>query len=167
MRRLLIQTMLTFLVMPLAVSAGEPQTLRTNWDGFQLEVTHRKLLKRTARVSLSSGDVVKAFVVKVSGEGLVIRPDPKTEQWTSIRDDGTTIPRELVSRVSFGKVGHRGLIGFLIGFGAGSGATALAAQGCEHRDCALAMMVIPVGAVAGYFVGHAASPSAPLFVIEH
>ena len=165
MRNLLVRIMVTFLVMPL-VSAGEPQPIRTNWDSFRLEVIHRKLLKKTARVSLTTGDVVKAFVMKVTGDGLVIRPDPKTERWTSIRDDGTTISRELVSSVAFGKVGHCGLIGFLVGLSGGAGGAALAAQGCEHSDCGAALAVIPAAAVAGYFVGHAVSPAAPIFVIE-
>lgn len=59
MRHLLMWTMLTFLVMPL-VSTVATQTIRTNWESFRLEVTHRNLGGELSPVSARGVNTVTA-----------------------------------------------------------------------------------------------------------
>ena len=68
-------------------------------------------------------------------------------------------------------MGHRGLIGGLLGFGAGAAIAAAVASGisCDESGClvvAAPLVAIPaVGAVAGYFIGRGTAPQGPEFVL--
>jgi RNase P/RNase MRP subunit p29 len=153
-----------------AVSAAEPSVLKLDWDNFQRQVAERKLNNRKALIGLTTGDVVEAHLLHAGDEGLVVKSNRATKQWATAKGEAM-LPRAVVSAVTFrGKVGRRGLIGGLAGLGAGAGiaaasATTMDGGSCEGGSCGIVVVAVPVLAVAGWFIGHAANPSAPSFLI--
>jgi hypothetical protein len=154
-----------------AVWAAEPAVTKVDWNGFRQQVAKHKLNNRKISITLATGDTVRTNFVRVADDGLVVRANRATREWATAGGE-SMVPRALVSGVRFhGKAGRRGLIGFLAGLGSGAGITAAAATtmdggSCEGGSCGFVVLLVPVLATAGYFIGRAASPSAPSFVIE-
>jgi len=170
MRRVLTQAMAVLLGVQ-AVSAAEPVVARTDWNGFQRQVTQRRLNNRTARISLTTGEEIKAVVLKTNQDGLVVEANRKTGPWNTSGGQAV-VPKGVISIVKFtGKTGHGGMIGGLAGLAAGgaiAGAGASSQAGnCEGGACGIILLAIPAFGVAGYLIGRAVSAPAPTFVIEH
>jgi hypothetical protein len=155
-----------------AVLNGESRALRTDWIGFQRHVGQHALSDRAAQITLTTGETIKAVFLRTEDSGLVVRANRKTRQWKT-KEGEALVPRALVSGVKFtGKMGHGGLIGGLAGLGAGAGVAAAAAKSvgegnCEGGSCGAVVLVVPLLAIAGYFIGRSTSKPAPSFVIEH
>ncbi len=164
------------LVLAAPSAAAERETVRANWSDFQMQVSGRHLEGRKLRVTLSSGMEIKTRLRSVSGAGLVVRNGRDTKQWSSGSADAT-IPKEQVRSVRFeGHLGHRGILGGVIGFvaGVGIGSAIAASQDAFTISEGPAIIAIPVGitagaiglGVAGYYIGRATSPPAPEFVLQ-
>jgi hypothetical protein len=129
----------------------------------------RKLVKRTVRITLAGGGEIKSTLVGVEDNGLIIKATKATKQWAS-GPEQARIPREQVSAVRFGgRIGHRGLIGGLVGLGAGVAIPVgiSASRGYEEVPAALGAIVLgPVSGIAGYLVGLAMDKPAPEFFIK-
>lgn len=168
MRSVLPKAMAALLLIQ-TVSASESVRTTTDWNGFQQQVTQRRLHNRTAWISLTTGDTVKVFFLRAAADGLVVQANRKTRQWTTKAGE-SMVPRDLVSAVRFtGRIGRGGLIGGLAGLGAGAGiAAAAAANGgscCEGSTGGAVLLAIPALAGAGYLIGRAMGQPAPSFVI--
>ena len=169
MRTMLKQALALLLVVQL-IWAKETPRIKTDWKGFQQQVARHKLGNRKALVSLITGETISTFFLNASDEGLVVQSDKNTRKW-AMKEGNALVPRTIVSGVEFrGKIGRGGVIGGLTGLGAGAGAAAAAvssARGnCEGVSCLGGLVLIPVLAIGGYFIGHAADKRAPSFIIE-
>jgi hypothetical protein len=168
MRSVVTEAMAVLLGVP-AVSETESAETKTEWNGFRQQVSQCQLNNRTAWISLTTGCAIKAVFLRASNDGLVVKANRKTKQWTTGKGEAM-VPRGLVTGVKLtGKVSQGGLIGGLAGMGAGAGVTAAGAMSggaCEGSACGGALLIIPVLAAAGYFIGHAISGSRLSYVIE-
>jgi hypothetical protein len=105
-----------------------------------------------------------------------VRDVRTTKQWSSGNGDAT-VPKNQVRSVSFeGHLGHRGILGGVIGFvgGIGIGSAIAASQDAFTISEGPAIIAIPVGitagaiglGVAGYYIGRSMSPKAPEFALQ-
>ncbi len=151
--------------------AVERPSVTTDWAGFREQVAQRKLRNRSVRIVLASGSEIKATLTRVEENGIMVRLNRATKQWATGKEEAV-LPRQAVSSVAFvGKVGRGGLIGGLVGLGAGAaiaGAAAAAEGGgtCEGGSCGAVLLLIPVLAVGGWLIGRATEKPAPVFVIQ-
>ncbi len=149
--------------------SAERDVITADWSGFQQQVSMRKLFQRSVRVTLSGGGEIKTTLVQVEDNGLIVKATKAAKQWAS-GPERAMIPREQVRSVRFeGRIGHRGLIGGLIGLGVGVAVPVGigAAQDYEEVPSGLAAIVLgPVCGVVGYLIGHALDKPAPEFVIK-
>lgn len=143
--------------------------LPTDWSGFQRQVSLRKLSPRSVRVALPGGGEIKTTLVQVEDNGLTVKATKAMKQWAS-GPERAFIPREQVRSVRFGgRIGHRGLIGGLLGLGAGVAVPVGigASRGYEEVPSGLAAIVLgPALGAVGYLIGRATDKPAPEFVIE-
>jgi RNase P/RNase MRP subunit p29 len=155
------------------VAAASREVIKTGWNGFQEQVSARKLTGHSVRITLQGGGVAKTNLLQATPTGLVVRETRETKQWNSEKGK-STIPNEQVVSVRFaGRVGHKRLIGALAGLGGGAAIGAAFATGSDLTE-GVGVILIPVGAasiavigaVVGYFVGRAFDRPAPEFVIE-
>jgi len=151
-------------------SAGERMIVKTDWAGFQDQVAQRKLKNRNVRISLASGDQIKARLMRVEESGIVVSSNRATKQWVSNKGEAT-VPRDAISSVRFdGRVGRGGQIAGLVGLGTGAVVTGIWASGmggtCEGGSCGAALFLIPLAAVGGWLIGRATAQPAPLFDIQ-
>lgn len=149
--------------------AAEREVIRADWNGFQQQVSMRKLLRRNVRVTLSGGGEIKTALVRVDNNGLIVKATKAAKQWAS-GPEQAMIPREQVSAVRFGgRIGHRGLIGGLVGLGAGVGIPVGIGASRGYEEVPIALAAIPLGPIcgtAGYLIGHFIDKPAPEFVIK-
>jgi hypothetical protein len=170
MRSTLARALVVLLVAE-AMPAAEPVAVRTDWKGFREQVAQRNLKNRRVWIYVNPGGEIKATFLGVAESGLVVRSNRATKQWSSGKEEAT-VPQNVIGTVRFGgKAGRRGLIGGLVGLGVGAaitGATAASMGGgeCEGGACGAVAIVIPLFAVAGYFIGHALDKPVPVFVLE-
>jgi hypothetical protein len=148
-------------------------TYRTDWAGFEKQVTALGLAGRPARVSLEGGARIGVKVEAVDGTGLVVRSTRATRKW-STGAGSARIPREQIRWVQFrGRTGSRGrLIGAMTGLcgGAGLGAAVAYRVGLDEGPGYILIPLAAVGMavsglVAGYFIGRTRDKLAPEFVI--
>src|SRR5262245_2159006 len=91
------------------VRAAEREIIRTDWGGFQREVTTLKLGDRQVRIELNAGEV-KTKLVRVAGDEIIVRANKSTRQWPQTGKEAA-IPADQVRSVQFfGHLGHRGAI---------------------------------------------------------
>jgi hypothetical protein len=147
--------------------AAEREVIRADWSGFRQQVSMRKLLRRNVRVTLSGGGEIKSTLVRVEDNGLIVKATKAAKQWAS-GPEQATIPREQVSAVRFGgRIGHRGLIGGLVGLGAGVAIPLVIAASREDPYAVLGAPPLGlIGGTAGYLIGHFTDRPAPEFVIK-
>jgi hypothetical protein len=155
------------------VAAAKREVIKTDWNGFQQQVSARKLKGRSVRISLTGGGGVKTNLLEVTDTGLVARANRTTKQWKSGKDKAQ-IPKDQIASVRFGgRVGHGGLIGGLVGSGAGAGiAAAIFVPMTIEGDFIILILIslagvalMVVGGITGYFVGGSFSRPAPEFVL--
>jgi hypothetical protein len=145
--------------------------IKTDWAGLREQVAQRKLKDRGAQISLTSGVEINTILIRVEENGIVVRSNRATQQWTSGKGEAL-LPRPTVASVYFrGKVGKGGLIGGLAGLGVGAALAGAAAKsmeggGCEGDACAAVVVLIPIVALGGWLVGRATEKPAPVFVIQ-
>ena len=155
--------------------AAEREVIKTNWSEFQNQTSSRQLVGRTARIRLAGGGQVKAKVTSVSDSGLTVPTSRATKQWASGKE--AVIPKGQVRSVAFeGRTGHRGLIGALIGLGAGVAIGTAAAYGAGAFDTIEGPAIIAApatiaagsigAAVAGYYIGRRTDRRLPEFDIQ-
>jgi len=119
---------------------------------------------------LASGDEIKAGLIRVAENGLVVSSNRATKQWLSSKGEAT-VPREAIFSVRFdGRVGRGGLIGGLVGLGAGAAVTGVLARAesgtCEGSGCGMVVLLIPLAAVTGWLIGRTTAQPAPMFEIQ-
>jgi hypothetical protein len=154
------------------IVAAEREVIQADWARFQQRVSGLKLEGRSVRVSLRGGGLVKTNLLRVKDDGMVVRLTRAVKQWKS-GEEVAQIPKEQVAGVRFGgRIGHRGLIGALGGFGAGVGIGVAVATSvdCYEGACiavlpAAGAALAGAGALAGYFIGRATGRPAPEFVL--
>ncbi len=160
----------TLLAQPLLAAGRE--VIKTDWNGFRQQVSSRKLHGRSAQIRLSGGRGIKTTLLDVTDAALVVRATRATSQWRSA-DGKARIPRDQAASVRFrGRSGKRGIMGGLIGLGAGAGIGAAIATGHDITEGSL-VVILPVVAagvaigfgVAGYFIGRSMDHPAPEFVL--
>src|SRR5215470_5434372 len=118
MRTMVKQAIAVLLVVQL-IWAEEAPRIKTDWKGFQQQVTRHKLGNRRARISLTTGETISTFFLNTSDDGLVVQADKNTRKW-AMKEGNALVPRMIVSGVQFrGKVGRGGFIGGMAGLGAG------------------------------------------------
>lgn len=154
-----------------AAAAAEREVIKADWGHFEQQVSARKLTGRSVRVRLSGGGEVKTNLLQVTDAGLVVRATRATQRWRS--GENAQIPKDQVASVRFeGRMGHHGLIGALIGFGAGAGIGAAVAANSDLTE-GPAVIILPVagaaiaitGWVSGYYIGRSTGRLAPEFVL--
>lgn len=155
-------------------SAAARDTVQVNWDEFSNQLTAMRLAGRRARIALGGGDSVKATVFGADAAGLEVSESRKTRQWAT-NGGRARIPRDQIRSVRFdGRTSKRGRwIGALAGAGAGA---AIAGAVIASNDVtegtfsilipAAACAAVPVGLLAGYFVGRAFDKSFPEFMLR-
>ena len=156
------------------VAAAEREVVKSDWNGFRQQVSSRKLEGRSVRIRLSGGGEVKTNLLEVTETGFVVRATRATKQWKSV-DDKARIPKEQVASVRFGgRVGRGGLIGGLVGLGAGAGATSVLIAGIQTSGRSppdlsavifAGIVFTAVGGLVGYFIGRSIARPAPEFVL--
>jgi hypothetical protein len=167
-----IAAVLMAIVLAEPVLAAEPDVLKTSWNGFQEQVSARRLKGRPVQIVLSGGKRIKTSLVEVTDTDLLVRSTRATKQWKVVNDQAR-IPKEQVSSVRFaGRTGKGKLIGGVAGFGAGAGiaAAATANTGITEGSFVILLPVIGVaiaasGALAGYFIGRSLDQPGPEFVL--
>jgi hypothetical protein len=157
---------LTWMLVSTPVGAAEREVVKTDWSGFQKEVSTRRLSGRSVRI-VAAGKDIKTDLIDVLDNALVVRPTRGTKPW----DD--KIPRDQVASVRFnGRTGKRGTVGALVGLGAGAGIGAGIASGSTISED-YGFIYIPLltgifaagGGVAGFFIGRSTDTLAPEFVL--
>jgi hypothetical protein len=124
-------------------------------------------------VFLNNGTDFKAQIRRIEDDGLVVNRTGSTRLWETGPSEAK-IPRALIARVRInGRIGKRGLIGGLIGAGAGAAFTTgtwAYYRGVDREtgfyNTAAAATSIPAGALAGYLIGRFSSKLAPEFVMR-
>jgi ABC-type dipeptide/oligopeptide/nickel transport system permease subunit len=163
----------TALLLPGSAAASQREVIRSSWNGFQQQVTERKLKGGNLRVTLAGGAVVKTKLIRIEETGLIVKPVKATRQWAAAAGEAK-IPREQIKTVRFhGRSGHGRLIGVLGGLGAGAGIAAGATSGVDTSEGVVGMVVgIAIfgaalgGLIAGYYIGRAMDKPAPEFVMQ-
>lgn len=149
--------------------AAERQTIRVDWSRFQQEVSTRKLLNRNVRFTISRGGEIKTTLVRVEDHGLTVKATKAARQWASGTEQAS-IPRAQISAVRFeGRMGHRGLIGGLVGLGAGVGIPVGVGASRDYGEVPSGLAAIILGpalGTAGYLIGHFLDTRAPEFIIN-
>jgi hypothetical protein len=172
MNRRHLSAVLAVVFLAQSAVAAEPDLIRATWSQFQQEVSARKLLGRSVRVRLTGGGEVKTNLLEVTGTALVVRATRSTKQWKS-EEGKSRIPKEQAAAVSFGgRLGHRGLIGALVGTGAGAGIAAATLSGTNITE-GIGIILLPIagvglvamGGVAGYFIGRSLGHPVPQFIL--
>jgi hypothetical protein len=154
-------------------AASGREVVRADWGVFRKQVEVRRLMGRSARITLTSGDHVGTTILSIDDTAIEVRSTRATKSWNT-GTDRARIPRDQVRSVRFnGRMGHKGrLIGGLAGLG--GGAAIGAAVGSEiSTDEGIAQLfgmvagvsIMATGFVAGYFIGRTADKVAPEFVI--
>jgi hypothetical protein len=170
-RRIAGAALAAVLVLPERMLAGDAPLVKTDWAGFQAQVARRKLAGRDARIALVSGGEIKANVIRVEDDGIVVPITKATKQWAAGKETAK-VPRDGVANVRFsGTVGKAGLIGGLAGLGlgalvAGAGAAGMGNGNCEGSVCGVALAAIPVNGVTGWLIGRGFKSPAPWFFIQ-
>lgn len=157
---------LTFMLIATPLGASEREVIRTNWSGFQKEVSTRRLKGRSIRVAVA-GKEIKTELVDVLDTALVVRPTRAAKQW------GDKIPKDQIASVRFnGRTGKHALLGMFVGLGAGAGIGAGVASGYNVSE-GVGIILIPVlgvaiaagGAIAGYCIGRSTDTLGPELVL--
>jgi len=158
----------TWMLVTTPVVAAEREVIKTDWSGFQKEVSTRRLNGRSVRI-VAAGKDIKTDLIDVLDTALVVRPTRGTKQW------GDKIPKDQVASVRFnGRTGKRGMVGALVGLGAGAGIGAGIASGSTISED-YGFIFIPLltvifaagGGLAGYFIGRSMDTLAPEFVLRN
>ncbi len=138
-----------------------------NWAQLREAVASQKLMKRDVKVRLSPGDEVKTTLRAVDETALVVDGNRQTKKrWKAAYNNEVRIPRAEVTGLEFqGKKGKKGLMGALIGLGAGVGIALAILANSEEWDSLYSVFLIPAGPVAGYVIGHAADTPLPNYRI--
>ena len=157
------------LVMVTEPAFGAKAVVELTWAGFRQQLVPYKLIGRGVKVFLSDGTKVSSVLRKVEEDALVVDTIPNTaKQWSETGRE-TRIPRAQVSSLRFaGRAGHGGLIGGLVGLGAGGalvGGMAAAMPTAEGSSFAGALLLVPILAVSGYFIGRLHDKPIPEFRI--
>jgi hypothetical protein len=150
------------------------EVVRADWGAFRKQVETRRLMGRSARIVLTSGDRVGTTILSIDDTALEVRSTRSTKSWNS-GNERARIPQDQVRSVRFnGRLGSKGrLIGGLAGLGGGAAigvAVGYGASGDSGPQQILApaagVATLVFGFVAGYFIGRTADKLAPEFVIE-
>jgi hypothetical protein len=147
--------------------AAEREVIRADWSRFRQQVWMRKPFQRHVRVTLSGGGEIKTTLVRVEDNGLIVKATKAAKQW-AFGPEQAMIPREQVGAVRFGgRIGHRGMIGGLVGLGAGVAIpVGIGAWRDDPWTGLAAILLGPICGTAGYLIGHAIDKPAPEFVIK-
>jgi hypothetical protein len=129
-------------------------------------------LSDSVRVFLTDETELKAKIVRIEDDGLVVSRSRSTRAWDTGAEEAK-IPRQMIGRIRVnGRVGKGGRIGALIGLGAGAAVTAgtwAYYQGFDRESgfyvTAATAILIPAGALGGYLTGRFTNRLAPEFVI--
>jgi hypothetical protein len=156
------------------LAAAKREVLKTDWTGFQEQVTARKLNGRSVRISIASGKEIKTELLGVSGDGLAVPSGRAVKRWSS-GGKQVTVPKDQVISVRFeGRAGHGRAIGTAAGIGAGLGVSAAALLGHDISEGpavillpAGAVAIVGIGALVGYFAGRSRDRRITEFVLTH
>jgi hypothetical protein len=155
-------------------AASGREVVRADWGVFRKQVEARRLMGRSVRIVLTSGERVGTTILSIDDTALEVRSTRATKSWNT-GNERARIPRDQVRSVRFsGRMGSKGrLIGALAGLGGGAAigsATAYRVSGPSGPEQVLApavgVAIAAIGFVAGYFIGRTADKLAPEFVIE-
>lgn len=172
MTRLIACALVGMLLVASAASGRE--VVRADWGVFREQVETRRLMGRSARIVLTSGERAGTTILSIDDLALEVRSTRATKRWNT-GNERARIPRDQVRSVRFaGRMGSRGrLIGALTGLGGGAAigsAVAYGISGPSGPEQILAPMagvaIAVTGLLAGYFIGRIADKLAPEFVIE-
>ncbi len=149
--------------------AAEMEVIRTSWGGFGEQTVARKLLKKDVEITLLAGNRFRTRLLAVEEQGLQVEKNKATRSWSD-RGDQALVPREQIRSVRFlGRKGHHGLLGGLIGLGAGLAVPAIALRNVEEGSyglLALPLLGMGIGGVSGYVIGYYTDRKQPEFIIE-
>jgi hypothetical protein len=168
MKSYLVPTILALLLaVPGALAQGNAR--RVTWTEFQKEAARLRLNGRNVTVAMQDGDTIRCLVKMVREDGLVVEPNRHTRQWARANGEHR-IPKEEIATVSSKeRVGHKCLLGGLIGLGATAAAAAAVAvsatPGERGYGAAGALALIPVGGIGGYYLGHSRDQPIPVYII--
>jgi hypothetical protein len=154
-----------------AVHGAARESLPVTWTEFQRQMETQS--RDSVRVFLNNGTDVDARILRIEGDGLVVSRTGNTRLWETSASEAK-IPRPLIARIRVnGREGKRGLMGGLIGLGAGAALTTgtwAYYRGVDREagfyNTAATATSIPAGALAGYLVGRFTSKLAPEYVIR-
>jgi len=160
------------LLAALPAQARSSEVITTDWGGFQREISARDIEGQKVELTLIGGTKFKTKLISASDQALIVQATKSTAQWAS-RPKEAAIPKDQIRSVRVAeKMGHRGLFGSLLGFGAGAAIAAAivstSSDSCDESGCLMlisAASIPAVGAVAGYFTGRSMSPEGPEFVL--
>ncbi len=128
---------LTVMLVAPPLGGAEREVIRTNWSGFQKEVSTRRLKGRSIRVA-TAGKEIKTELVDVLDTQLVVRATRATKQW------GDKLPKDQITSVRFnGRMGKHGVLGMFVGLGAGAGIGAGVASGYDISE-GVGVILIPI-----------------------
>jgi hypothetical protein len=155
-------------------AASGREIVRADWGAFREQVETLRLMRRSVRIVVTSGERVGTTILSIDDMALEVRSTRATRSWNT-GNERARIPRDQVRSVRFaGRMGSRGrLIGALTGLGGGAAIGSAVAHGIsgpsgpEQIFAPMAGVAIAVtGLLAGYFIGRTADKLAPEFVIE-
>ncbi|MBL8215745.1 MAG: hypothetical protein JNK87_33795 [Bryobacterales bacterium] len=153
MKRIAWVVLFTLFAEPLWAARQQPEAV--TWEQFQQQVTDRGLLRKDVRISRTTGKRVTGRLRAVTADSLELdTPEASVKR------------SEVVGVELRGRKGRRGLIGGLVGLAAGVGAAAALSGSQQEGPAAGAVLVLlPIGAVAGYLVGRAMDEPLPRYPI--
>lgn len=150
------------------VCAAQQPDQAVSWAQLRSEITSQKLVDRTLKIRLASGEEIKSRLQRVDDDAVVVVSTRKTDKLWKSTNKEARIPRAEVKALEFqGRRGKNGLIGGLAGLGAGVGLAAIALANSEAEGVmAIAgVILIPIGAIGGYLIGEATNQPLPHFRI--
>jgi hypothetical protein len=149
------------------------EVVRADWGTFGKQVEIRKLIGRSARITLTSGDRVGTTILSIDETALEVRSTRATKSWNT-GNERARIPGDQVRSVRFnGRMSSKGrLIGGLAGLGGGAAAGVAVGNGISSDEgiaqlfgMVAGVAILVTGFVAGYFIGRTADKLAPEFEI--
>jgi hypothetical protein len=154
-------------------AASGREVVRADWGDLRKQVEVRRLMGRSARILLTSGDRVGTSILSIDDTALEVRSTRTTRSWNT-GNERARIPRDQVRSVRFnGRMGSKGrLIGGLAGAGGGAAIGAAVGYGVSGPSGpeqvlapAVGVAIGVIGFVAGYFIGRSVDKPAPEFEI--
>jgi len=155
------------------LAAAEREVVRTDWSGFQTQVSARALNGRQARITLTGGQRIYTAVLRIADTGIVLRATSETRKWDTGQHEAS-IPKSQIASVRFsGRTGKGRLIGTLAGFGGGAAIGASIAVSSDVSEGpgiilipAIGAAVALAGGLVGYLIGNAADRPRPEFLFS-